>query len=218
MVHIAESYYITVVFDLAGVKTQEARLVFSLIAVAIGAFGALIGASIADRVGRRTLWLYGTGCASATLAFAAAFTAKSESKPAVAFLLLFSFVVQGTYIPLQGKHVSFGVLEFSDPIKGPSFVRCLLPCTSSTGPHFRFALIESLAAVVNNFAGAVAFQKIGWKFILAFAVWCALETIVVWYCAVETKGRTLEELDEIFENPHPISASLNRRSGGTPEC
>lgn len=63
------------------------------------------------------------------------------------------------------------------------------PCTDN--PHIRFALIESLAAMVNNFAGAVAFQKIGWKYMLVPAVWDVVETIVVWLCAVETKGRTL---------------------------
>lgn len=72
--------------------------------------------------------------------------------------------------------------------------------------------------MVNNFAGAVAFEKIGWRYFLVFAVWDAFETVVIWFCAVETKGRTLyvasaqvfvsaklkadpgrEELDEIFE-------------------
>ncbi|KAJ7167550.1 general substrate transporter [Mycena filopes] len=36
-------YYITVLFDLAGVKTQNGRLIFSFVAVAIGALGGLVG-------------------------------------------------------------------------------------------------------------------------------------------------------------------------------
>ena len=52
-------------------------------------------------------------------------------------------------------------------------------------------MVLSLAALVNNFAGAVAFQKIGWKYMLVPAVWDAVETVVIWFCAVETKGRTL---------------------------
>jgi len=63
----------------------------------------------------------------------------------------------------------------------------------------RVAFFESLASLVGNFAGAVAFQKIGWKYFLVFAVWDAFETVVIWLYAVETKGRTLEELDEIFQ-------------------
>jgi hypothetical protein len=51
--------------------------------------------------------------------------------------------------------------------------------------------VQSLGSLVNNFAGAVAFQKIGWKYMLVFAVWDVVETISIWFFAVETKGRTL---------------------------
>jgi hypothetical protein len=44
---------------------------------------------------------------------------------------------------------------------------------------------------VNNYAGAVAFQTIGWRYMLVWAVWDIVETVVVWFCAVETRGRTL---------------------------
>ncbi|KAJ7167551.1 hypothetical protein C8R46DRAFT_252309 [Mycena filopes] len=55
----------------------------------------------------------------------------------------------------------------------------------------RSALIQSLAALINNFAGAVAFMTIGWIYILIPACWGVVETIVIWFYAVETKGRTL---------------------------
>ncbi|KAJ7228299.1 hypothetical protein GGX14DRAFT_554401 [Mycena pura] len=112
-------YYITVVFDLAGVKTQERRLTFSSVAIAMGACG-----------------IYPPEC-----------------------------------------------LAFATRAKGLALV----------------ALTESLASLVSNFAGAVAFQKIGWKYILVPAVWDAVQVFITWSCAVETKGRTLEELDEIFK-------------------
>ncbi|KAJ6538473.1 general substrate transporter [Mycena vulgaris] len=160
-------YYITVVFDLAGVKTQDGRLKFSFIAVAMGALGALVGALVVDRIGRRALWLWGTGLSAVTMALAAGFTAKADSGPAIAFLCMY---------PSE-------CLNFSNRSKGLAL----------------FAGIESVAAVVNNFAGAVAFQKIGWKYMLVPAIWDVVETIVIWFWAVETKGRTLEELDEIFE-------------------
>ncbi|KAJ6539712.1 general substrate transporter [Mycena capillaripes] len=193
-------YYITVVFDLAGVKTQDGRLIYSSIATAMGGFGALCGSSIVDKVGRRTLWLWGTAFSSITMAMAAGkfpsvilatayhgssgFTATAKSEAAIAFLRENYFA--GLY-PSE-------CLNFSARSKGLAL----------------FALIESLAAMVNNFAGAVAFQKIGWKYMLVPAAWDVVETIVIWFCAVETKGRTLEELDEIFNDRHPVSASLNK--------
>jgi hypothetical protein len=34
-------------------------------------------------------------------------------------------------------------------------------------------------------------------------------------CEVETKDRTLEELDEVFSDPHPVKKSLQKRSVDT---
>ncbi|KAJ7737847.1 hypothetical protein B0H14DRAFT_3168259 [Mycena olivaceomarginata] len=76
-----------------------------------------------------------------------------------------------------------------------------------------FALVQSLCSLCNLFAGSVAFQNIGWKYMLVPACWDVVETIVIYLIAVETKGRTLEELDEIFEDPHPVNASLRRKQG-----
>ncbi|KAF8213906.1 general substrate transporter [Mycena galopus ATCC 62051] len=96
-------YYVTAAFDLAGVKTQEGRLVYSAISSAIGAVGGVFGDLIIDKIGRRTLWLWGTASCALTLALAAGFTAKTQSQDAIAFILLFSFVQNMTYTPLQGK-------------------------------------------------------------------------------------------------------------------
>ncbi|KAJ7705945.1 hypothetical protein B0H14DRAFT_3645076 [Mycena olivaceomarginata] len=136
--------YITVVFDLAGVKSQERRLIFTFVSVALGALGALFGASIVDK------GMYASEC-----------------------------------------------LDFSNRAKGLSL----------------FALVQSLCSLCNLFAGSVAFQNIGWKYMLVPACWDVVETIVIYLIAVETKGRTLEELDEIFEDLHPVNASLRRKQG-----
>ncbi|KAJ7323572.1 hypothetical protein DFH08DRAFT_887423 [Mycena albidolilacea] len=45
------------------------------------------------------------------------------------------------------------------------------------------------------------------------ACWDVMETIVIYLIAVETKGHMLEELDEIFEDLHPVNTSLQRKQG-----
>ncbi|KAJ6481664.1 hypothetical protein C8R45DRAFT_905026 [Mycena sanguinolenta] len=174
--------YVTVAFDLAGVKTQQGRLIFSWLSTVAGALGGIFGSFIIDRVGRRSLWLWGTASCAVTLAMVAGFTAKTQSPGAIACLLIFSFVQNMTYTPLQGVYPA-ECLNFSTRSKGLAL----------------FGLIESLAAMVNNYAGSIGFRSIGWKYILVWAVWDVVETVVIWFCAVETKGRTLEELDDIFE-------------------
>jgi len=35
---------------------------------------------------------------------------------------------------------------------------------------------------------------------------------VICFCFIETKGRSLEEINDIFADPHPVKASLRRRN------
>ncbi|KAJ7323571.1 hypothetical protein DFH08DRAFT_348307 [Mycena albidolilacea] len=136
--------YITVVFDLAGVKSRERRHIFTFVSVALGALGALFGTSIIDKVGRRPLWLWGTAGCAISMALAAVFTAKAMTQPALAFLFIFNFIMNMVYMPLQGMYAS-ECLDFNNRAKGLSL----------------FALVQSLCSLCNLFAGSVAFQNIG---------------------------------------------------------
>ncbi|KAK7062038.1 MFS lactose [Favolaschia claudopus] len=178
----AIQYYSTVAFDLAGVKTQEARITTSFIQIALTAVGALLGSLIVDKVGRRTLWLWGSASCAVTLGFAAGFTARTDTKPAITFFLLFAFTQSLTYAPLQDGT--------EKQLSGVYAAECLAFAARAKGIAL-VGLFESLAAVVDNFTGALGFEAIGWKFILVWAVWDVVETIIIWLFAVETKGRTL---------------------------
>ena len=39
----------------------------------------------------------------------------------------------------------------------------------------------------------------------------AVGIIVIYFTFIETRGRNLEEIDGIFENPHPVKASLEMK-------
>ncbi|KAF7290912.1 MFS lactose [Mycena chlorophos] len=167
-------YYITVLFDMAGVKTQEGRLTLSSVATVLGALGALLGSLIVDKVGRRKLWICGASACSILLVLSAVSVAKEVPPAAITFLLLFSIAHYMVYTPLQGMYIS-ECLSFDGRAKGLALV----------------GLMMSLAAIVNNFAGSVAFEKIGWRYILVPASYDALQAVITWLIAVETKGRTL---------------------------
>ena len=59
--------------------------------------------------------------------------------------------------------------------------------------------------------GSENLAHIRWKVYIVFAVWCAIEAILCYFILVETKGRTLEELDEIFATKNPRKASTAKR-------
>ena len=54
--------------------------------------------------------------------------------------------------------------------------------------------------------------QIGYWFYVFFVFWDLFEFVFIYFFYVETKGRTLEELDEIFESPNPRKASTRKIS------
>ena len=49
--------------------------------------------------------------------------------------------------------------------------------------------------------------QIGYWFYVFFVFWDLFELVFIYFFFVETKGISLEELDEIFEAPNPRKAS-----------
>jgi len=72
------------------------------------------------------------------------------------------------------------------------------------------SLAVSVSSLVNQFGTPVALKNIGWKVYIVYSGWCAIEFVIFWFFLVETKGRTLEELDAIFNSRNPRKASLHK--------
>jgi hypothetical protein len=54
---------------------------------------------------------------------------------------------------------------------------------------------------------SIALSKIGNYVYLIYVGWCSIETMIWYFLGVETRGRSLEEMDEIFNAPNPVKAS-----------
>ncbi|KAG6885607.1 hypothetical protein C0993_012354 [Termitomyces sp. T159_Od127] len=194
-------YFLTILFQNAGVNSQERRLVLNFANTLISAGGALIGTSLTDKVGRRTMWFWGTLACSVMLAIVTGCTAEfgrtganiTGANTAIAFIFLFGFVFSMTYTPLQAVYPA-ECLEYNTRAKGMALN----------------AFVVSCASFVNTYAGPIALGRIAWKYYIVYIVWDLIECVIIFFCAVETKGRTLEELDEIFASPHPVKASIQR--------
>ena len=61
------------------------------------------------------------------------------------------------------------------------------------------------------FAGPIAIGDIGTNYIYVFVAWDCVEAALWYFFGVETNGRTLEELDEVFSAPHPVAASKQKK-------
>ncbi|KAL1975650.1 hypothetical protein VTN31DRAFT_4042 [Thermomyces dupontii] len=81
-----------------------------------------------------------------------------------------------------------------------------------------FQLTAGTAGFVNTFAAPVALRDIEYWFYVFFVFWDCFEFAFIYFFFVETKGRTLEELNEVFEAPDPRKASLKIRKRGGEEA
>jgi hypothetical protein len=69
----------------------------------------------------------------------------------------------------------------------------------------------NIISFINTYAAPVGITNSGWKFYILYLAIDALGIAAIYFTFVETKGRTLEEIDEIFANLHPVKRSLQKR-------
>ncbi|TQV96349.1 sugar (and other) transporter [Cordyceps javanica] len=174
---------------------------------------ACCGAVLVDRVGRRPLLIFSfaactvvwLGMTIASSQFAASYAGESAdhvpiytnanaSRASLAMIFLFGAVFSIGITPLQGLYI-VEVLSFEQRAKGMAFGN----------------LAVNAAGLLNQFAWPVSMAKIGWRTYIIFIIWDAIMTVYMYFILPETKGRTLEELDEIFAAKNPVKASVAKK-------
>lgn len=68
----------------------------------------------------------------------------------------------------------------------------------------------NIASFFNQYATPVGLGNVKWKFYFLYIAWDTFQAAFIYFFFVETKDRTLEELNEIFEAPFPKAASLKK--------
>lgn len=53
---------------------------------------------------------------------------------------------------------------------------------------------------------------------LIFCIWDLFEVIVIYFTVVETKGLTLEEIEEVFSQDDPVKYSIEHNFKAKPEA
>lgn len=195
------SYFLPALLTTTGITDPETVLDINLgITISCGV-AACSGASLMDRFGRRKILI--TCCAMLTLLWVGMLAttsvysetkSSSAAKAAVAFIFLVGIVFSGAYTPLQALY-PVEVLGFEQRAKGMALQN----------------MAGNAASLINQFGLPVALQRITWKTYFVFLGTCAAETVYYYFIMVETKGHTLEEMNEIFRHKNPVKASLIKR-------
>lgn len=71
-------------------------------------------------------------------------------------------------------------------------------------------ILSNCANLYNTYVTAVALEAIDWRYYFVFVGLNLVYSLVWFLFGVETRGRTLEELDTVFEARWPPRAALRR--------
>ena len=193
------SYYLPVMLENAGITSQHKKLLLNGINSPLCFIASISGAMFLDKAGRRPLLMYTLiGCiicfSILTPVSKLADTHPHNSSAAntsIAFIYLFSITFSFAWTPLSPMYV-VECLETNTRAKGKSLAQFFTACASA----------------IISYSSGPAFQNIKYYFYIVFICWDVMELIVIYFFWPETKDRTLEELDEVFQAPNPVKRSL----------
>lgn len=182
----------------AGIDDPNKQLLINAINPIFSMLAAIYGASLLDKLGRRPMMLWGLVGSLTCYILLTAFTAQTENHPNLAYGVIVSIYLFGIcfawgFTPLQTLYA----------------VECLENRTRAKGSGLNF-LFLNIAMVVNTYGISEGIAKIGWKLYLVYIVWIGIEIAVIYFFFVETAGKTLEEMGEIFDAKNPRKESVKK--------
>lgn len=185
------SYYLTLVLDSIGIKDPFMQTLINGL-LQIFNFAAAVGAALlVDRLGRRTLFLWsGVGMLISYIVWTACSAVNNEenNKAAgyvvVVCLFMFYFHYDIAYTPLLMSYPT-EIFTYSLRSKG---ISCEL-----------ISIYVSL--VIQAFVNPIGMKNLGWRYYIVFCCLLAVFLVVTYCCFPETKGRSLEEIAEVFDGP-----------------
>ncbi|OBT41770.1 hypothetical protein VE00_07965 [Pseudogymnoascus sp. WSF 3629] len=197
------SYYLPVMLENAGITSEQRKLLLNGINAPLCFIASLEGAMLLDKAGRRPLLmssLMACICCFVILTPVSKLAKESPDNSAaantsIAFIYLFGIIFSFAWTPLSPMYV-VECLDTPTRAKGKSLAQFFTACSSA----------------VIQYSSGPAFQHMMYYFYICFICWDVLELIVIYFFWPETKGRTLEELDEVFQADNPVKMSLQAKS------
>ncbi|WVQ82429.1 hypothetical protein IAT38_004557 [Cryptococcus sp. DSM 104549] len=197
------TYYLPAMYTKLGIVSTDRRLLLTFANSIVSCTGAVAGSATNDRIGRRTkLWVGSIVLAcmfAGVTGFSSQFAGDNASPhPAlsnagIAFIFLFGCAYSFVYTPLTATYCS-EVLSYAVRARG-------------MGVH---VIISNTTNLYNTYCTGIFLNSIGWRYYIVFVA-LNLFYAAVWYTlGVETRGRTLEELTEVFEAKWPPKAALEK--------
>ncbi|KKK14300.1 hypothetical protein ARAM_000796 [Aspergillus rambellii] len=198
-------YFNPTIFESLGYTSSSMQLLLNLINSIVSAIGALTAVRFTDKMPRRPVLIWGTFACAITMAINAGVSVpmisqKAETgsvnmtygRTALSFYYLFNFVFSFTYTPLQGV-IPAEALETTTRAKGLALS----------------GFMVSLISFISQFASPIGLQNISTNYFWIFVGWDLFESVCWYLFGVEAQGRTLEQLEWVYQQKKPVQASKN---------
>lgn len=203
------SYYLGGMLTQAGITDTTTQLEINIILNSFCLVVALIGTLFADKLGRRWLAAISTGAMIIFIFMVGGLTkayGTSTNNSGIYGTVAAIFLFQGSY--------SFGWTPLT-VLYPPEVLNYSL---RSVGMGLYTFVVNGVGLMVT-FAFPFALEKIGWKTYMINGAWDVLELAVVLLFWVETRGKTLEEIDELLDGTtHTDVPTLEVVAGLEPEA
>ncbi|THU93494.1 general substrate transporter [Dendrothele bispora CBS 962.96] len=181
------TYFLPILLQNAGITSQERQLTLNFVNSVTSYIGGKFGSFTVDRFGRRKNLLFATLAATCILAIVTGLLSEegsaARSNAGITFIFLFMVVFFFGWTPMLALYPA-EVLSYQARAKGLAFLNI---CTQA-------------ATTINTFGFPVALEKLVY---LILVCWDSFECVIIYFFVVETKGLTLEEITEVFEQPNP---------------
>ncbi|KAF4976233.1 hypothetical protein FZEAL_7071 [Fusarium zealandicum] len=191
------SYYLPTILETVGITSSSQQLLINALNTVFSFSGGLVGAFFVDKAGRRPLLLWGvflTGLIYIPINVLAGLANGNIDKASgyafIAMMFLYGIVISFCWTPLQALYPA-EILNTDIRARGIAADK----------------FVAAIASFINLYATPIALHDIGWKTYTIFLVLHVIHWVLMYFVTVETKGRSLEEVEEIFNDPKPVKRS-----------
>jgi len=190
------SYYFPIMVKTAGITSVKSQLLCNALQTPIMMISTLAGIQFLDRYGRRKMLMTSSCFMTISVAVIIACTATENGHIAIgytgiAFIYVFLVAFAFVWTPCQAVYPT-EVLSTNNRAKGIALNGLWL----------------NIVSFINTYAAPVGIANASWKFYFLYLIIDAVGIVVIYFTFIETRGRNLEEIEQIFEAKHPVRESL----------
>ncbi|KAI1491802.1 general substrate transporter [Biscogniauxia mediterranea] len=191
--NVVISYYLGDILSLVGFKNPQFQAQYNIGNQVWGLVCAIITALMVMKFRRRTMYLFAMFwilCVYVAWTICAGIAVETGSGAAAKLCLFWIYFYQ------PGYNIGFNALTYTYLVE-------IFPYAMRARGITIFQFFGKAAQFFGtnvNPVGLDPVNGIGWKFLIVYCAWIAIETVLIWWLWPETSGRTLEELAFLFEN------------------